>query len=189
MNNGQAAPDNRVCFVWNGRNPREDAQRLTQVIAEKAVAELFRVDGALMLLHEGKFVPVNPRTMKAIVAKHVRTIHWINTGPSNDPQWQIEFVQFEFPAGGNLNQGPGVLVGMIKDLTQMVARGPAKPIIAEAYRVEPDIIKEIAGPRRKPTGAIFRAGPTSAPTGRNSTGMPRQGRRKPVGAICDKPPP
>jgi hypothetical protein len=160
--------DNRTVFVWNGRNPREDAQKLTEVVAQKAIAELFRVDGTLMLLHDGRFVPVNPRAMKAIVAKHVATIHWLNQGTTDDPRWGIEFVQFEFPAGGNLNQGPDerVLVDMIKDLTQMVARGPARPIdltyqqireigqrlkqgepvarIAEAYRVEPDIIREIA---------------------------------------------
>jgi hypothetical protein len=106
--------------------------------------------------------------MKAIVAKHVRTIHWVNQGPADNPRWQIEFVQFEFPAGGNLGQAPDerVLVDMIKDLTGMVARGPARPIdltfqqikeigqrlkqgepvarIAEAYRVEPDIIREIS---------------------------------------------
>jgi hypothetical protein len=148
--------------------PREDAARLTLVIAEKAVAEIFRVDGTLMLLQDGKFVPVNPGIMRAIVAKHIKTIHWINQGTADSPRWQIEFVQFEFPAGGRLDLGPDerTLIDMTKDLTQMVARGPAKPIdlsfqqireigqrlkqgepvarIAEAYKVEPDVVREIS---------------------------------------------
>jgi hypothetical protein len=168
MQKTQKAPDERVVFLWHGRSPRDDAARLTEVVAQRAILELFRVDGALSILRDGRFVPVNPGIMRAIIAKHVQTIHWVNYGAVEEPQWKFELAPFEFRAGSNLANGPDerILVDMISDLTQKVAKGPARPNnlslqqrheilmrskqgesadrIAAAYKVEPDVVKELA---------------------------------------------
>ena len=75
---------------------------LAQYAAHKSWSIQLHHDNLVALAEtrpELKPVPSYPtlrRFMKALVAKHVKTIHWTSQGPTGDPRWQIEFVQFEF---------------------------------------------------------------------------------------------
>jgi hypothetical protein len=166
-NNHQNAPDTREIFCWFGKDPHTDLIRLTDAVAARTRAELFRVEGNLCRLHEGRFVTVDKRAMVAIVAKHLKTFRWVNRGDDNNPAWEIEFVSFGFLPDTNPSYGPNeqALMNLMTALIPKVASGPTKPndfsnhdmreilgrlrqgdpprLIAHRFGVEVDVIQEI----------------------------------------------
>jgi hypothetical protein len=120
--------DTREIFLWHGRNPDEDAKRLTAAVAAKTAGELFRVDGSVNHIRDGNFVMVNKYTMAEIVARHIRTCRLVNRGTDAEPKWEVEFYAFAFPASGNLAQGPNekTLIDMMTALVPLVASGPTR---------------------------------------------------------------
>jgi hypothetical protein len=166
MNNShQDAPDTREVFCWLGKDPHTDLIRLTDAVAAKTRAELFRVEGNLCRLNEEKrFVVVDKRTMRAIIAKHIRTFRWVSRG---DDQWEIEFISFGFLPDANLRHEPNEqsLLGLMTALVPKVASGPTRPnnfsnhemreillrlkqgdtekLIAHRFGCETDVIREI----------------------------------------------
>jgi hypothetical protein len=62
------ASGDRETFIWRSSETAEDnARRLVNVIAAKAVAEIFSADGHLHRLHGGRLVSVIKDDMREIV--------------------------------------------------------------------------------------------------------------------------
>jgi hypothetical protein len=163
------APDNREIFIWRRRD--DDMDRLVAVIAAKAVTELFNLDGCLVRLQDGQFIMVGKEAMRAIVTRHIQSLHLVNRGTSDEPKWEAEYFSFEFPVTGStydLNRGPNekTLINLIEAIVPLVAKAPGQPVelkpqqlqeiqarlrsgepapqIAASYRVEVDAIRELA---------------------------------------------
>jgi hypothetical protein len=132
MNNSHKAPDEhdtREIFVWFGKDPHTDLLRLTDAVAAKTKAELFRVEGNLCRLRDGHFITVDKRVMIAIIARHLKTFRFVNRGNDHEPQWEIEFHSFGFLPDTNLSFGPNeqTLMNLMSALIPKVASGPTRP--------------------------------------------------------------
>jgi hypothetical protein len=165
--------DTRETFIWRGDST--DESRLTAAIAERTKTELFNVEGRLVYLVDGQFVPVVKAYMREIVSYHIRTPKPINHGTPDAPQWGVELVPLEFPLGGSrhdLNRGPTekTLINMIDALVPLVMKVPMPPRqlkpreldeirtrlksnepvpqLARAYNVDVEVIQEIERKRR-----------------------------------------
>jgi hypothetical protein len=65
--------------------------------AARTQAELFSQDGQLVQLREGRLVAINKEGLRAIVAKHIRSVRLINRGSADAPRWEREYFEFDFP--------------------------------------------------------------------------------------------
>src|SRR5262245_16277962 len=95
------APDGQFIFTWQGYDPIAEKKRLADLIAETAAAELFAMNGGLVLLQAGQVVPVGKDVLKETIARHVVTAQLVNRG---DLGWDVEFRPFEFPIGADVSR-------------------------------------------------------------------------------------
>jgi hypothetical protein len=129
----------RKVFVWRGDG--EDEKRLIGIIADKAAADLFNVEGSLVLLAGGQFIGVTRSVMGDIVNQHVVSIRL--TDREGVPERELR--PFEFPLAGSkhdLNKGPTekTLLNMIDALIPLVARAPVPPRAFQPGQL--DLIKQ-----------------------------------------------
>jgi hypothetical protein len=120
------SPDGRRIFVWHGKNPAEDANRLTNAVAEAAIAELFELNGGLFWLDKGRLVPANKDVLRNIIARHIVAVRLVDHGGD---KWESEFYPFEFPVTADVSKQPNerVLIDMTAALLERVAKGPSEP--------------------------------------------------------------
>jgi len=121
------APDERkTVFIWRG--PR-DVDRLADAIAEKTQTELFNVDRGLCHLTEGRLVAVNKDILRDIITRHIGSLRLVNRASTNDPVWELEYFNFDFPIVADTSEQPDqkVLLNLIAMLTDRVAKGPSEP--------------------------------------------------------------
>jgi hypothetical protein len=118
--------NDRRIFLWHGKNPTEDANRLTDAVAEAAIAELFELNGGLFWLDKGRLVPVNKDVLRNIIARHIVAMRLVNRGGD---KWESEFYPFEFPVTAAASKEPNerVLIDMAAALLGRVAKGPSEP--------------------------------------------------------------
>jgi hypothetical protein len=98
------APDGRRIFVWHGRDLVEDTKRLTDVVAEAAVMELFTLNGSLVCLNEGQPVPVNKDVLREIITRHVVPVRLVSC--DDDDIWEPEFYSFDFSITADTSKEP-----------------------------------------------------------------------------------
>jgi hypothetical protein len=156
------AYDGQTVFLWHGP---EDASRLTAVVAQAAVTELFNVNRELIWLNGSKPVPVNKDVLRAIIARHIVSLRLVGRGEFG---LEREFYAFDFPVTADARHEPNerVLIDMIPALVDRVAKGPSEPLIlspqherearmrlktgerpeqvARAYGVDVDVIGRLA---------------------------------------------
>jgi hypothetical protein len=157
------APDGRTVFLWHGP---EDISRLTAVVAQAAVTELFNVNRGLIWLNGGKPVAINKDILRKVIARHIVSLRLVGRGEFG---LEREFYAFDFPVTADTRHEPNerVLMDMIPALTEQVAKGPSTPLtltpqrqrevrnrlktgephasIAASYGVDTDTIKRLAG--------------------------------------------
>ena len=128
----RTAPDGRRLFVWLGRDPIEDTNRLADVVAETAGAELFNLDGLCWLNDEGQLVPARKDVLRKIIARHIVSIRLVNRGS----RWECEYHAFDFPFTTDASKEPNeqVLVSLMSarrkedgGLAWRVAKVPSDP--------------------------------------------------------------
>jgi hypothetical protein len=121
------APDKRkTIFIWRGP---QDVDRLADGIAEKTHTELFNVDRGLCHLTEGRLVAVNKDVLRDIITRHIGSLRLVNRASTNDPVWELEYFNFDFPIVTDTSKEPDqrVLLNLIEALASKVARGPSEP--------------------------------------------------------------
>jgi hypothetical protein len=98
------APDKRkFIFIWRGP---QDVDRLADAIAEKTQTELFNVDRGLHHLTEGRLVAVNKDILRDIIARHIGSLRLVNRGSTNNPVWELEYFNFDFPVVADTSERP-----------------------------------------------------------------------------------
>ena len=85
--------DDRKIFIWRGP---EDANRLTDAVAEKLVTELFNVDGSLFWLDAGRLVPANKNVLRDLITRHFVSVRLANHGTIDAPRWEYDYFSFDF---------------------------------------------------------------------------------------------
>jgi hypothetical protein len=97
------APDGRTIFVWHGRDPAKDADRLTDAVAALAIGELFELNGGLVWLNEGQLVPVNKDVLRKTITRHIVSVRLVNQGSD---VWETEYSSFDFPLVADTSKEP-----------------------------------------------------------------------------------
>ena len=125
----QSEPGSRRLHVWRGRVLKEDTDRLSEAVAEKAGAELFNLNGSLVWLNEGQPVRADKNVLREIITRHIVSIRLVNRGTTDVPRWESEYYSFDFPLGADTSKEPSeqVLINLMNRLILLVARGPSEP--------------------------------------------------------------
>jgi hypothetical protein len=155
--------DGRTVFLWHGP---EDINRLTAVVAQAAVTELFNVNRELVWLNGSKPVAVNKDILRTIIARHIVSLRLVSRGEFG---LEREFYEFDFPLVADTKKEPNerVLIDMIPALVLQVAKGAQEPLtltpqrqlevrnrlrtgephasIAASYGVDADTIRRLVG--------------------------------------------
>jgi hypothetical protein len=116
------APDGRVVFVWRGEG---DTNRLGEAIADHAVAELFLLEGDVLVQLDpagGRPTSIGRNTLHEFVARHVVTVQIGSEG-------RVEYQPFTFPQRADLSREPDqkVLTDLMTILPRLCAKGPTVP--------------------------------------------------------------
>lgn len=154
------APDGRKIFLWRGP---EATNRLTDAIAEAAIAELFNVNGVLVWLNEGQPVPVNKGVLREVITRHIVSVRLVD----RESSWKVEYFSFAFSITADVSKEPNerVLIDMAAALLGQVAKGPQEPVrltsqqqkevryrigigepqanLAREYKVDADTIRQL----------------------------------------------
>src|SRR5262249_45482054 len=143
-----------------------DTKRFAEVISEVCAAELFAMNGGLVMPRDGALVQITPGILRDLIGKHIATARLVH---ADDGSWGVELFNFEFRGGTRDVDGEpnDVTLGdLMRELLTLVARGPTAPStlspqrrqevlgrlrqgepaksIAMAYGVSADEIKQLA---------------------------------------------
>ena len=164
----KTAPDGRRIFIWHGRDPAEDTNRLTAAVAETCAAEIFELNGSLVWFHEGQLVSVSRPILLEIITKRIGGVRLVNHGTTDKPIYETEYFSFGFPPGADTSKEPDekVLLSLMNGLKLLIAKGPSAPFkltlrqqeevharlkmgepqarIADAYHVDVGTIRQLA---------------------------------------------
>ena len=65
------APNEKKIFTWRGKDPIEDERRLTECIADVCAAELFNMNGSLVLFDGTQAAPLTAPVLCDLLSKRI----------------------------------------------------------------------------------------------------------------------
>jgi hypothetical protein len=94
MNNTEL--NNRTVCNLRGENNKDDLNALADAIAQSP--NIFILNSRLVLLHDGKLVPLSAANLAEFIATNIVTVHLTNRGTPDNPNWQKIFTPFLPPS-------------------------------------------------------------------------------------------
>jgi hypothetical protein len=103
-------------------DPDDDARRLANAIADKAITQLFSMNGSLVLFSEGA---VTRPVLLEIITKTIAGVRLV----AHDGTLKVEYFSFDFAPGTDPSKAPDdkVLTSLMNKLLPLVAKGPSEP--------------------------------------------------------------